>query len=299
MKPLYVIGSSNTDMVVKTDRFPAPGETIMGGDFFMFPGGKGANQAVAAARAGGDVHFICSVGDDVFGKNAISGYSKEGIDVSRVQVVHGKASGVALITVNDEGENEIVVAPGTNAALSAQYVEKMLNEDHEASLVLTQLETPLETLVQLAKVCKAKNWPLILNPAPARELPQVILDGLFLITPNETEAKLLTGIAVEDESSAMAAACSLMDKGVKNVIITMGSKGAFFTNADASFLITAQKVKAVDTTAAGDVFNGVLAVGLAKGLPWRDCILNATKAAGISVTKMGAQDSAPFKEEFT
>lgn len=298
MKRLYVVGSSNTDMVVRTDRFPVPGETIMGGDFYMFPGGKGANQAVAATRAGGNVHFICSLGDDLFGKNAINGYTKEGIDVSRVQVILGKASGVALITVINEGENEIVVAPGTNAELSGNHLENMLKEDWEDSLVLTQLETPIETLMHLSKICKEKKWPLIVNPAPAQELPKVILDGLFLITPNETEAKLLTGIAVEDESSAMVAASSLMDSGVKNVVITMGAKGAFFKNAEESFLISAQKVKAVDTTAAGDVFNGVLAVGLAEGLSWRDCIINATKAAGISVTKMGAQDSAPYKEEF-
>lgn len=298
MKRLFVIGSSNTDMVVKTQRFPEPGETILGGDFFMFPGGKGANQAVASARAGGAVHFICSVGDDVFGKNAINGYTKEGIDVSGVQIIHGKASGVALITVNAEGENEIVVASGTNALLSDEHVHQALKEYKESAMVLTQLETPMETLVRLTEICKNKNWTLILNPAPAQELPPEILDGLFLITPNETEAKLLTGITVEDESSAAAAATSLIQRGVKNIVITMGSKGAFFKNADESFLISAQKVKAVDTTAAGDVFNGVLAVGLAEGLSWKDSILNATKAAAISVTKMGAQDSAPFKEEF-
>ncbi|UWX55311.1 ribokinase [Maribacter litopenaei] len=299
MKRLYVVGSSNTDMVVRTDRFPVPGETIMGGDFYMFPGGKGANQAVAATRAGGNVHFICSLGDDLFGKNAINGYIKEGIDVSRVQVILGKASGVALITVNNEGENEIVVAPGTNAELSGNHLENMLKEDWEDSLVLTQLETPIETLIHLSKICKEKKWPLILNPAPAQELPKVILDGLFLITPNETEAKLLTGITVRDEPSAMVAASSLMDSGVKNVIITMGSKGAFFKNAEESFFTSAQKVKVVDTTAAGDVFNGVLAVGLTEGLSWKNSIIMATKAAGISVAKMGAQDSVPYKEEFT
>lgn len=298
MKRLFVIGSSNTDMVVKTQRFPEPGETILGGDFFMFPGGKGANQAVAAARAGGGVHFICSVGDDVFGKNAINGYSKEGIDVSGAQIVPGKASGVALITVNAEGENEIVVASGTNALLSDEHVGQALKEYKESAMVLTQLETPMKTLVRLTEICKDKNWTLILNPAPAQELPPAILDGLFLITPNETEAKLLTGITVEDESSAAAAATSLIQRGVKNIVITMGSKGAFFKNAEDSFFVAAQRVKAVDTTAAGDVFNGVLAVGLAEGLSWKDSILNATKAATISVTKMGAQDSAPFKEEF-
>lgn len=299
MKRLYVVGSSNTDMVVRTDRFPELGETLIGNDFYMFPGGKGANQAVAAARAGGKVHLICSLGDDLFGKKAINRYVKEGIDVSGIQIISGKASGIAMITVNKEGENKIVVAPGTNAELSIGHVVSMLKEDQEACLVLTQLETPIATLIHLSKICKEKKWPMILNPAPAQALPKVILDGLFLITPNETEAKLLTGITVEDESSAMVAASSLMDKGVKNVIITMGSKGSFFKNEDASFFTPAEKVKAMDTTAAGDVFNGVLAISLAEGLSWKHCILMATKAAGISVTKIGAQDSAPFKEEYS
>jgi ribokinase len=227
MKRLYIIGSSNTDMVVKTHRFPEPGETLLGGDFFMFPGGKGANQAVAAARAGGNVHFICAVGDDVFGTNAIQGYIREGIDVSRALVLPGKASGVALITVNVHGENEIVVASGTNTLLGPDHVEQALKDQQEPAMVLTQLETPLETLAHLAQLCRSKEWPLIINPAPAQPLGPEILEHLFLITPNETEAKLLTGITVTDENSASKAATVLLDHGVPQVVITMGAQGSF------------------------------------------------------------------------
>ncbi len=299
MKRLYVIGSSNTDMVVKTQRFPEPGETLLGGDFFMFPGGKGANQAVAAARAGGDVHFICAVGDDVFGTNAMHGYIREGMDVSQTLIIPKKASGVALITVNGDGENEIVVASGTNALLGADHVEQALRDHQEPAMVLTQLETPMDTVAHLAGLCRSKAWPLIINPAPAQLLNREILEHLFLITPNETEAQLLTGITVNDEKSAAEAARVFMEKGVHHVIITMGSKGSFFKSAEDSFFVPAQKVQAVDTTAAGDVFNGVLAVCLAEGLPWKDGMVRATKAAALSVTKMGAQDTAPYKQEFT
>lgn len=297
MAKIIVVGSSNTDMVVKTSRFPEPGETILGGDFFMFPGGKGANQAVAAARAGGVVTFICAVGDDVFGQNALKGYRDEGIDVDSALVVNGKASGVALITVNGEGENEIVVASGTNALLSADYVSKVVGNRGDANMFLTQLETPIATIAYLAQYCKNANRPLIINPAPAQELADSILDGLFLITPNETEAKILTGISVDNDPSMERAAQALLSKGVQNVIITLGSRGAFFMNREEKFLVPSHKVKAMDTTAAGDVFNGVLTVCLSQDLGWQESIAYANKAAALSVTKMGAQGSAPFQDE--
>lgn len=297
MSNIIVIGSSNTDMVVKTRRFPEPGETILGGDFFMFPGGKGANQAVAAARSGGEVTFICAVGDDLFGQNALKGYREEGIDVDAALVVDGEASGVALITVNGEGENEIVVASGTNALLSKDYVAEVVPNLGDTGLFLTQLETPVKTIAYIAQYCKALKRRLIINPAPAQELPDTILNGLFLITPNETEAKILTGIAVEDDLSMKRAAETLLHKGVQNVIITLGSRGAFFMNQEESFLVASYKVKAVDTTAAGDVFNGVLTVCLAQDRGWQESIVYANKAAALSVTKMGAQGSAPFEEE--
>lgn len=297
MPKIIVVGSSNTDMVVKTERFPEPGETIIGGEFFMFPGGKGANQAVAAARAGGKVTFICAVGDDVFGQNALDGYREEDIDVASAKVIKDAASGVALITVNAQGENEIVVASGTNALLSPIYVSEVIEEMDNDALFLTQLETSLETTAYLARYSQLTNQPLIINPAPAQELSDEILNGLFLITPNETEAKLLTGISVEDDVSMEDAAGALLDKGVQNVIITLGSKGAFFRNAQEQFLVPSYTVKAVDTTAAGDVFNGVLAVCLSKKMNWKESIAYANRAAALSVMKMGAQGSAPYKEE--
>jgi len=297
MSRIVVVGSSNTDMVVKTERFPEPGETIIGGDFFMFPGGKGANQAVAAARAGGEVTFICAVGDDVFGQNALDGYRDEGIDVTSAKVIKDAASGVALITVNAHGENEIVVASGTNAKLSQIYISEVVEKMKKDALFLTQLETPFDTTAYLARHCKLTNQQLIINPAPAQELSDEILEGLFLITPNETESKILTGIAVEDDASMREAAKALISKGVQNVIITLGSKGAFFMNAEEQFLVPSFSVKAVDTTAAGDVFNGVLTVCLSKNKNWKESITFANRAAALSVTKMGAQGSAPNIEE--
>lgn len=297
MARIVVVGSSNTDMVVKTPRFPEPGETILGGDFFMFPGGKGANQAVAAVRMGGTVSFICCIGDDIFGQNALLGYKKEGLNVDGCLVAEGSPSGVALITVNKEGENEIVVASGANNLLTAAHIsshEALLNS---AEIVLTQLETPLEVVKQLASICRNSGRRFIVNPAPAQPLSDNILEGLFLITPNETESKLLTGIDVKDEDSAELACQEFFDKGVQNVIITMGSRGAFFMNSTEKILIPPPNVSAVDTTAAGDIFNGTLAVFLAQGLSWKESISLANKAAAISVTKMGAQASAPFKHE--
>ena len=265
----------------------------------MFPGGKGGNQAVAAARLGGEVVFISSLGNDVFGQKALEDYEREGIHSDHIVVQTNAPSGVALITVNEQGENEIVVASGANELLSSEDIENASQHIDTSSIVLTQLETPLEVVQHLSAYCKKSGIRLIINPAPARALDDQILDGLFLITPNETETQLLTGVEVSDDASAITAVNILLDKGVQNVIITLGKKGAFFMNREKHFTVLPPKVEAVDTTAAGDVFNGALAVCLAEGMDWRAGIDRASKAAAVSVTRMGAQSSAPTKDELT
>jgi ribokinase len=297
MARIAVIGSSNTDMVVKAPRFPQPGETLLGGDFFKFPGGKGANQAVAAARLGAAVSFICAVGDDLFGRDALEHYTKEGIDLNGSRTVRDTASGVALILINQAGENEIVVASGANSCLSAAHLGEQQALLAKADLLLTQLETPMECIEFLAGYCRKSGQPLILNPAPAARLPGDVLRGLYLLTPNQSEAKQLTGIDVTDEASARAAGTQLLGSGIRNVIITLGKKGAFFMNRDEHFLASAPEVSVRDTTAAGDVFNGALAVKLAEGQAWPEALAFANKAAAVSVTRMGAQASAPYKHE--
>lgn len=257
MTKVVVVGSSNTDMVVKLNRFPLPGETVFGTNFFMFPGGKGANQAVAAARMNADVTFICKVGNDVFGQQALQGFEKEKIDIRYSFIDPNHASGTAMILVNANGENEIVVASGANAFLSIKDIIVAEQIFQSSDIVLMQLETPIDTILFVAKQCITLGKRAILNPAPAQKLPEELFHSLYLITPNETEAQILTGVRVTDENTADEAATILLDNGVQNVIITLGSSGAYFKNKDQSFLTPSPKVNAIDTTAAGDVFNGV------------------------------------------
>jgi ribokinase len=296
-KKIVVVGSSNTDMVLKTERFPKPGETILGGDFFVFQGGKGANQAVAAARLGAEVSFICRVGNDSFGTNAIAAYANDGIDISAVLKDDSAPTGVAVITINAAGENSIIVASGANAMLSVNDVKDAGGILSNAGWIITQLETPLPVIEFLASYARDQKKNFILNPAPAAQLPASVYDQLFLITPNETETALLTGIEVTDEETAQKAAVVFKSKGVLNVIITMGSKGAYVDADSFQGMIGSVKVKAVDTTAAGDVFNGAVAVALAEGKGWKEAVDFACKAAAVSVTKMGAQTSAPTRKE--
>jgi ribokinase len=297
MNRIIVVGSSNTDMVIKSKRLPAPGETILGGTFLMNPGGKGANQAVAAARLGGNVTFIAKTGNDIFGDEAIQIFEKEGIDTRYLIRDNKNPSGVALITVDEKGENSIVVASGSNGTMHASDIHVDLFQTDTSDIFLMQLEIPLETVEFVAEKAAANGNRVILNPAPARHLSSELLNCLYLITPNETEAEMLTGIKVSDVTSAEKAAQKLRSSGVKNVIITMGGSGAFLLTDNLSEMIPVVPVMAVDTTAAGDIFNGALAVGIAEGKGLEDAVTFANRAASISVTRMGAQASAPYKKE--
>lgn len=296
-KKIFVVGSSNTDMVVRTSRIPRPGETIIGGTFMMIPGGKGANQAVAAARLGGNVTFVARTGNDMFGERSMVNYREAGIDTNYIFKDEEHPSGVALICVDDHAENSIVVSPGANAALSVQDIESVKKELDSAAYLLMQLEIPMETVEHAARLASAAGVKVILNPAPATQLSEALLKNVYLITPNRTEAELLTGITVNDLDDAKLAANKLFDMGVANVIITLGSSGSLIRDAGGFAFQEARKVDAIDTTAAGDVFNGALCVALHEGKEIREAVRFASVAASISVTRMGAQSSIPAREE--
>ena len=311
-----VIGSSNTDMVIKADKLPAPGETVIGGTFLMNPGGKGANQAVAAARlatmrpgAGTftpptAITFVANVGNDVFGRQALQQFEREGIHSDYITIDTDEQSGVALIGVDGGGENCIMVASGANARLGQQQVAAALEGITETgdTVVLLQLEPPIATVDYAIRQSHARGMRVVLNPAPAQPIRRTALDPtvlacLYVITPNETEAELMTGIRVTDEATARQAAQYLHQAGVPNVVITLGARGAYVSESAEAQLIAAPPVTAVDTTAAGDCFNGALAVALAEGRTLTDAVSFACKAASISVTRMGAQASLPHRHE--
>lgn len=297
MKKIIVIGSSNVDMVVRTSHLPAPGETILGGEFFMNQGGKGANQAVAIKRLGGNLIFMAKLGNDVLGRQSVGYFKKEGIDTRYIALDEDSASGVALISVDDHAENSIVVASGANMLLNEQDVDKMLEEMCEGDILLMQLEIPLQTVEYAARKAFGKGVKVVLNPAPARSLPKELFRHLYMVTPNRIEAEMLTGIKIANDADVEKVADEICAMGVKNVIITLGSKGCLIREEGVSYRIDAFKVEPVDTTAAGDTFNGALCVGLSEGMDLKQAAVMASKASSIAVTRMGAQSSIPYREE--
>jgi len=294
---ITVIGSINTDMVVKTKQLPSPGQTVIGGDFFMSAGGKGGNQAVAAARLGAAVSMVGNLGTDIFGDTAVSRLESEGMDCRFISRDSHQHSGVALISVDGSGENHIVVSPGANSTLNDAHIEAAFNAIDDSSIVLLQLEISMATVTKAIALAGKKNCRVILDPAPAQELPASIMKGVYLLTPNESEAEILTGVRVHDENSARQAAGKLLAAGAENVSITLGSKGVFLANGGSDRLISAPAVDAVDTTAAGDCFNGALAVSLASGNSLPESMDFACRVASISVTRLGAQNSMPYINE--
>jgi len=296
-RKIVVVGSSNTDLIIRVPHIPAPGETILGGKFVTAAGGKGANQAVAAARAGGVVTFVAKVGDDHYGQDALAGFRRDGIDVTHVTTDKRAPSGLAMIFVAANGENCIAVADGANGRFSPADVKRAAGAIRSAGMLLLQLEIPLETVCAATGLAARQGVPVILNPAPARSLPDDLLEKVTLLTPNESECELLTGIKVTSEAAAAKAANVLLARGVRTVIITMGKRGAYMATGKERRLVPGFEVEPLDTTAAGAVFNGALAVALAEGTELLQAVRFAHAAAALSVTKVGAQSSAPKRRE--
>lgn len=300
-KKIVVIGSCNTDMVIKVHHLPLPGETIIGYDFMTNQGGKGANQAVAVARMGGDTSFIARLGDDSFGKNSLELLKCEGIDTEYVKLTPGVATGVAMIPVDEKGENSIIVASGANAMLSEEDIDKAKELIASAAIVLMQLETPVPTLIHAAKIAHEAGVKVVLNPAPfpKEPLPVEFLQNVDLIIPNETEITGMTGVQIVDPESIKAAIEGVRSLGVKDVVLTAGGAGAYLIDGGELVNVPTFKTTVVDTTAAGDTFCGSLCVALSRGESLKDAVRFANKAASISVSRMGAWRSIPQKEEVT
>lgn len=294
---LIVLGSVNADHVLMVDDFPRPGETVTGHGYQVLPGGKGANQAVAAARLGGDIGFIACVGDDDFGHHMIERFEEDGMNTSAVMAVEGLPTGIAMIQIAASGENSISISAEANGALTPEKLAPHIPMIKEGHTLLMQLESPIETIEQAAIVGRQAGLDVVLNPAPARGLPDSLLANLTMITPNETEAEMLTGVTVENEDDAQKAADILHDKGVPTVIITLGEKGAYVSTVDGGRLVRGFNVTPVDTTAAGDTFNGALVAGLQHNMSMDEAITFAHGAAAISVTRLGAQPSIPTLHE--
>ena len=294
---LVVLGSINADHILNLETFPTPGETVTGNQYQVAFGGKGANQAVAAGRSGANIAFIACTGDDDTGERVRKQLASDNIDVAPVSVVEGESTGVALIFVNAEGENVIGIHAGANAALTTERVEAQRGIIAGAEALLMQLESPVESVLAAAKIAHENHTTVVLNPAPARVLSDELLALVDIITPNETEAEKLTGIRVENDDNAARAAKVLHEKGIGTVIITLGSRGVWASVNGEGRRVPGFKVKAIDTIAAGDTFNGALVTALLEGNVMDDAIRFAHAAAAIAVTRKGAQPSVPWRKE--
>ncbi|MHB9145784.1 MAG: ribokinase [Symbiobacteriia bacterium] len=297
MPDIVVLGSLNMDLVARVPRRPAGGETLTGSDFRTVPGGKGANQAVAAARLGARVAMVGRVGSDVFGTSLVEGLRRDGIDTACVEQTPGVSSGTALITVDDEAQNSIVIIPGANGQLTPADVDRHADLIRSARVLMLQLEVPLETVRQAAATAHQSGVTVILDPAPARELPPDLLSNIDVITPNETEASLLTGRAVGDARSAKLAAVDLLAAGVGTVLIKLGPRGALLATGNTYEHVPGFPVVAVDTTAAGDAFGGALATALVEGRDLSTAVTFANAVGALATTRFGAQTSMPGREE--
>jgi ribokinase len=312
---ILVVGSLNMDLVVRMPAIPRPGETLLGGRFATFPGGKGANQAVAAARLGARVSMVGRVGGDAFGEQMLKMISSEGIDTRFIGVDAENATGVALITVDGQGQNSIAVASGANFALTEAHVRSAWDQIAEVDWLVMPLETPLETVATAARIARERGARVILNPAPAQDLPKTLLEAIDVLIPNESETELLTGRKIDNEAHRRSAGAALLDLGVGSVVLTLGEKGALIVQGDPAMpepdsvepvlksagpvfqSVPAFPVQVVDTTAAGDAFVGALATALGEGLSLSAAVRFASAAAAISVTRAGAQPSLPYRSE--
>lgn len=298
MKKLTVLGSVNADHVISVPHFAKPGETLTGSNYHIAYGGKGANQAVAAARLGANIDFIACIGDDDIGQAMKKAFAQDGMNTDAVVEIKNKMTGIAMIQVSASGENSIVISAGANAYLNEDIIDTFADKIIQADALLMQLETPLSAVISAAKLAKSSHTQVILNPAPAQALPDELLTLLDMITPNETETEILTGVKVVDEQSAQQAAQVFHQKGIKTVLITLGSKGVYVSQqGQTSEIVEGFRVEAKDTTAAGDTFNGALMTALLEDKPLAEAIRFAHAAAAISVTRQGAQPSIPTREE--
>ncbi|MCD6419119.1 MAG: ribokinase [Synergistetes bacterium] len=297
---VVIVGSFNTDLMSRTPRLPTPGETVLGGPFKMGPGGKGSNQATQAAMLGARVSFIGAVGKDVFGDIAIDNFKKKGIDITHLMIDETIHTGIALIMVDDsKGENMIVVAPGANTHIDKALINGAKNLIVNADVILMQFEIPLEINEYVLDIIReeVKKPIIVLNPAPAFKVSSKMLEGVDVVTPNRSEAEIITDTKIKDTSDLEIAANRLLSMGVKNVVFTLGADGAAIVNRNGMKIVPSFKVNAVDTTGAGDAFNGALGVALGEGFPIVKAVRFANAAAAISVTRIGTAPSMPTREE--